>query len=67
MNNRHLAFSYHSSEEIDKGLYYCKDLDLYWKAGITYCPLSASHNGLIGAGAKLKKVNKALLLNEKVV
>lgn len=45
-------------KEIESGLWFSEKLAMYWKDGRHYDRLSASHNGLIGAGAKLKKVIK---------
>lgn len=58
MGNKTQAFSGCDSEEISEGLWYCKQRNLYWKDGTVYCERSASHNGLIGFGAKLKQVIK---------
>lgn len=49
------AFSYEACEELSEGLYYCAKHNLWWKAGVVYDELSASHNGIIGMGAQLKR------------
>ena len=42
----------------------CEDLEytptqkLYWHNNRVYCEVSARHNGLIGLGARLKKIIK---------
>ena len=56
--HKHIAFSYCDSEHIGNNVYYCKEKNLYWKNGRTYDARSAAHNGLIGIGAKLKKLIK---------
>ncbi len=56
MTTKFHAFKGESSEEISKGLWYCKRHDLYWKEDTVYCELSARHNGLIGAGADLQQM-----------
>jgi hypothetical protein len=58
MTTKFSAFRGSPSEEISKGLWYCKQHNLYWKDGTVYCELSARHNGLIGAGAQLKELCK---------
>lgn len=52
----HKAFSFNEYEDLGDGLYHCPKLNLWWKAGVTYDELSASHNGLIGMGAHLKEI-----------
>jgi hypothetical protein len=52
------AFIGFPSEEVSDGLWYCERLQLWWKDGKVYDRLSASHNGLIGPGAELKKIAK---------
>ena len=56
--NKTQAFSGCDYIEISTGLFYCKQKNLYWKNGTAYCPLSATHNGLIGGGAQLKQIIK---------
>lgn len=53
---------YHTKDwvRVNKDTEYSKEYDLYWHKGRSYCPLSASHNGIVGVGAKFKD-----LLNEK--
>lgn len=43
-------------QEGPDGLWYSAGKELYWKDGRHYDRLSASHNGLIGAGAQLKEI-----------
>jgi len=45
-------------EQIRPDLQYSKSKDLYWHNGKVYDQLSASHNGIIGAGFQLKEVIK---------
>lgn len=53
---------YHTKDwvRVNKDTEYSKEYDLYWHKGRSYCPLSASHNGIVGVGAKFKDI-----LNEK--
>ena len=45
-------------EQINPDTQYSKSRDLWWHKGVAYDRLSASHNGIIGAGAQLKAVIK---------
>jgi len=50
-------------KEISEGVFWSNHHQLYWSKllhpeGMVYCELSASHNGLIGLGAKLKTIIK---------
>lgn len=58
MSTRLQAFGGSPSEELSEGLWYCKQKHLWWKNGVVYDELSASHNGLIGLGAQLKETIK---------
>ena len=60
MSTKLQAFSGSPSIEISEGLWYCEQRNLYWKDGVTYDELSADHNGLIGVGARLKKIIKEI-------
>ena len=53
-NPRHLAFSYCDDEEIQVGLWYCKQKHLWWTGGRVYDERSAKHNGITGLGAQLR-------------
>ncbi len=50
------AFSCEPHEHLGGGLYHCPSLSLWWKNGVTYDELSASHNGIIGMGAQIKQM-----------
>lgn len=41
--------------KINDNVEYSKELNLYWHNKRVYDELSATHNGLIGLGAQLKK------------
>ena len=58
MTSKYHAFSGEPSVEVGEGLWFCEKRDLWWKDGKVYDRLSAGHNGLIGAGAILRKVIK---------
>lgn len=44
-----------------EGVEYSPEKDLYWANNRIYCPLSASHNGIIGVGRELKDLLKQVL------
>jgi hypothetical protein len=60
MRTKFQAFGGASSEEVADGLWYCKQRHLWWKDGVIYDELSASHNGLIGLGEQLRKTLKRI-------
>lgn len=43
-------------KEVTNGLWHSVELKLFWKDGSHYDLLSASHNGLVGAGANLREI-----------
>ena len=43
---------------LDEHTEYSTSLQLYWHKGLVYDQLSASHNGIIGAGADLARIIK---------
>lgn len=45
---------------ISEGVEYSKRHKLYWANGQVYDERSAQHNGIIGMGATLKSMSKAL-------
>jgi len=45
-------------QQLREGLEYSPRLKLYWYMGQVYDELSARHNGIIGAGAELRRIIK---------
>ena len=53
-------------QTLDTDLEYSPSLQLYWHKGKVYDQLSASHNGIIGAGADLARIIKEYNIRRKI-